>query len=292
MSSPESELRYAVPNHADPSDTVHYKPTFELRPGPTDVVAFHDFHSLQMAFENVWTELVDDRVSALGRQLYQEYVQLKSFAGVDDGTDPTIASIGDLKALMDEIRDFTRLTVASVPAGLKPAGNARGADGPKPVSGSNDVGTNVANGVVDVLLPGVRQVYEELSGSKYAVAWTDLDPKNVLPKGDTIGYTVDAHSSLEHLPIVEMGLDAATGRHGRLKTIVFTNPSLGNFQLGATAQGDSSTTITLASALVAGGKLEFQRRDDFGYFRGVYVLSDVETKLPPGSRVTFTWMDA
>jgi hypothetical protein len=34
--------------------------TFELRTGPTDVDSYHDFYRLQMAFEDVWTELTAD----------------------------------------------------------------------------------------------------------------------------------------------------------------------------------------------------------------------------------------
>lgn len=48
---------------------------FSLRKGPAEVPAFHDFHSLQIAFEHVWKILLDeeivDRTHALDRK-YQE----------------------------------------------------------------------------------------------------------------------------------------------------------------------------------------------------------------------------
>jgi hypothetical protein len=112
--SPESELSYSIPNHSDQTKGSHDKPTFELRSGPSDVTSYHDFYSLQIAFENIWTELLDDRINSLGRQLYEEYVKLKDFSGVDDGTDPTISTVDDLKQLMAEIKSYTEQTVQNI----------------------------------------------------------------------------------------------------------------------------------------------------------------------------------
>jgi hypothetical protein len=289
MNAPESELAYAVPSESEQTADSHTKPTFELRLGPTDVVAFHDFYSLQIAFQSVWMELVDERLSTLGQQLYQEYVQLKNFTGIDDGRDPTIASMGDLKNLMDEIRDFSRLTTKSIPGELNPAGKATGPNG----QAGTDIGTTVVNTIIDATLPGVRQLVDWLAGTKFAVEWNVLDSKTTLPTGDTIGYKVVACPP----SLVEIVLSAPAAHEAREKTIVFTNPALlGNYQMGASvlrdgSANDGSKAITLPSAFVPGGTLEFQRHDGFN-FRGVYVLTGLQPTLADGKRLIFTWKDA
>ena len=46
----------------------------------TDVPSYHDFHTLQIAFQHVWTEIFDGQLTSLGRDLYGEYVKLKDFS--------------------------------------------------------------------------------------------------------------------------------------------------------------------------------------------------------------------
>ncbi len=43
---------------------------FELSKGASDADSYHDFFRLQIAFEDVWTELLDNRVKPGGQQLY------------------------------------------------------------------------------------------------------------------------------------------------------------------------------------------------------------------------------
>jgi hypothetical protein len=153
--SPESQLRYSVPDRADQLKNVHTNiQTFELRAGPSDVTSYHDFHNLQIAFEDVWTEMFDPRLAVLGKQLYEEYVRLKSFTGVDDGEDPTINTIDDLRHLMDEVRDFSRLTVITIPPALQPDAGGKGnaASGGGGSSGRNgSTQDNTVSTVVEVI---------------------------------------------------------------------------------------------------------------------------------------------
>src|SRR5262245_25594483 len=77
--SPESQLAYGkIPNSADQDKAQSsILQTFQLRPGASDVTSYHDFHTLQIAFEHVWTEIFDGQLASLGSDLYWEYVRLK-----------------------------------------------------------------------------------------------------------------------------------------------------------------------------------------------------------------------
>ena len=50
----------------------------ELSTGAADADSFHDFYRLQVAFEEVWTELLDTNVQKLGEQLYAKWDALMS----------------------------------------------------------------------------------------------------------------------------------------------------------------------------------------------------------------------
>jgi hypothetical protein len=113
--SPESQLRYSVPTHSQQSDVEKSIATFQLRSGPSDVTAYHDFHNLQIAFQTIWTEMFDGQLGTLGRELYKEYVKLKQFSGVDAGVDPAVNTISDLENLLTSIREFTKETTENIP---------------------------------------------------------------------------------------------------------------------------------------------------------------------------------
>lgn len=50
-------------------------PSLSLPPGPADVPAFFDFHDLQIAFEPVWQEALDDSLVQDAEALYERYVE-------------------------------------------------------------------------------------------------------------------------------------------------------------------------------------------------------------------------
>ncbi|MCP4129129.1 MAG: hypothetical protein GY753_19050 [Gammaproteobacteria bacterium] len=56
-----------------------------LLPGPADVPSFHDFSSLQLAFESVWQEAIDDRILDDVESAYNRIVELGA-QPADDGT--------------------------------------------------------------------------------------------------------------------------------------------------------------------------------------------------------------
>ena len=140
--SPESRLEFGaiptIPNHAD-DDAAQTRilETFELRPGASDVTAFHDFHTLQIAFPHVWTRIFDGELEALGRALYTEYVKLKDF-GAAPGPDLQVGTLDDLRRLMAEIKRLSRTVEASIPDDLRGAGDGTPATGTK---GSDDLTT-------------------------------------------------------------------------------------------------------------------------------------------------------
>jgi hypothetical protein len=71
LTSPEGPvLPVNVERHATPNDVATGVAKFQLSDGASDVTSYHDFNSLQIAFENVWEEILDDRLGETGRQLY------------------------------------------------------------------------------------------------------------------------------------------------------------------------------------------------------------------------------
>jgi hypothetical protein len=74
-----------------------------LKKGPADTTAYHDFHVLQIAFEHVWTEAFDEKLRQQVEQLYGEAVQISQDLGVDfllDETVKDVQAINDLIAKM------------------------------------------------------------------------------------------------------------------------------------------------------------------------------------------------
>jgi hypothetical protein len=55
-----------------------------LKPGPADVPSFHDFSSMQIAFQSVWQEAIDDRILKDVEVAYDRIVE--SGLGVSDGS--------------------------------------------------------------------------------------------------------------------------------------------------------------------------------------------------------------
>ncbi|MER5200810.1 hypothetical protein [Streptomyces sp. NPDC002884] len=115
---PEGPLLFNVPQRSDQATRNEAVETFELRDGPSDVTAYHDFRTLQIAFPHVWTEVFDGRLRQLGEELYQEYVKLNGFSGVDVD-DATISTLDDLIALMERIRGLGRTVQDDLPTDLR-----------------------------------------------------------------------------------------------------------------------------------------------------------------------------
>jgi hypothetical protein len=109
--SPEEKLAVNVDPRATLANTENAVDTFELRAGASDVTSYHDFHSLNIAFEHVWTELFDAGLTELGKALYAEAVKFEQFCVPGQATkiDPNITSIADIKRLMARIAELSAI---------------------------------------------------------------------------------------------------------------------------------------------------------------------------------------
>ena len=129
--SPEHPIRIDPPEHPVDEKVIQSSiKTFELRDGPADVTSYHDFNSLQIAFRHVWTEVFDTELEALGKELYQEFVKLKDFSGLDNGKDDPISTVEDLARLIADVKELSKLTQGELPGGSGGGRNGTGLDAP------------------------------------------------------------------------------------------------------------------------------------------------------------------
>jgi hypothetical protein len=75
-----------------------------LRGGPADATAFHDFHVLQMALKSVWMHAFDENLKTAVGRLYEEAFKLYEDAGLTMPNTNAINDVNDLRALVDEIK--------------------------------------------------------------------------------------------------------------------------------------------------------------------------------------------
>ncbi len=74
--APETQLRFEPLGRASQEDVTNNIQAFEVKGGPADATAFHDFYDLQIAFKHVWTEIFDGELERLGREMYETYRKL------------------------------------------------------------------------------------------------------------------------------------------------------------------------------------------------------------------------
>lgn len=109
-----------APPDAPPTETrtdsegvQHNTDAFSLRGGPADVPALYDFHHLQIAFDHVWTQAIDEEVIEVSTQLARAVTDAGGdpVTAVDNGTAP-------LQALRAEVGHVMRAQTPAVPAAL------------------------------------------------------------------------------------------------------------------------------------------------------------------------------
>lgn len=115
--APEESIKFGITNRATQNDISEMAKTFELSGGPADVVSYHDFYDLQIAFHHVWTELFDGKLAEAGENIYKELVRMKDDYGIEMTNDP-ITSVEELKKLMTDYRSSLQ-TVSGNDARLK-----------------------------------------------------------------------------------------------------------------------------------------------------------------------------
>jgi len=317
--APEARVEYGlIPNGADSNNAqAHLLETFELRPGPSDVTSYHDFSTLQIAFENVWTQIFDGELEALGRQVYREYVGLVDFLGYDPAkADRPISSLDDLSWLIGEIRRLSQLAQDVLPTG---GGGAVGTTS-IPKSGhqlSNDaeqfvdslpggrVGAGLATlGISELVLLFIREAGN--FGKKPALRWDDLVNGRRLEGNDRIVATVERN-------IVDAGqieLVLRTDVFSHKKAVVFEVLDEGsqkfinvkgvyNYDPATRTLYDSNNRpefyehdVRIDTSDLATGLLEFDSEETATIGLGRYVLGDLDKIVPDGGRLTLYWTDS
>lgn len=77
--SPETKLRYndVIDQCYKQNDIDKSVNNLSLRGGPADVTSYHDFNTILIAFEHIWTEIFDKSIEGLGKELYNEIVEVE-----------------------------------------------------------------------------------------------------------------------------------------------------------------------------------------------------------------------
>jgi hypothetical protein len=295
--SPEARLAFGsmpkIPNDAD-SDAAQkgILQTFEVRPGASDVTSYHDFHTLQIAFAHVWSQVFDGQLTRLGRELYQEYVKLKAFVGSDE-EDIRISTVDDLTRLMEAITKLSQTVQTEIPSDLYDhEGPSEETNRPTSVT---KVMSDVAKGGVAVLTGGVSLAIEwainEISriGQKTVIRWQDF-PGPFPPRTDTIEVSFDYN--VAPADTVELRLKTDPNSSWRGIELQWWDEDAGKFQHGpGLSNGGHVYDVTLAAAtsLLPIGVLVFSSEQTTGNNRERYLLRDLTQKLVEGTRVTFYW---
>jgi hypothetical protein len=91
ISAPEDPLDLSpgsIETRSSQEDVEATANAFALRPGPADVPALFDFHRLQIAFEHVWQEVLDDDLVEVAAAMHRTIRQLGGDPRLKDGEDP------------------------------------------------------------------------------------------------------------------------------------------------------------------------------------------------------------
>jgi len=97
------------------SQTINESLSKDFKVGPADTVAYHDFHSLKMAFKNVWTAPLDGKLSKALEELYETTVEVSTKHGLNAPSDfSEVDQIEDLvSAIEQRITDIEVLSNSS-----------------------------------------------------------------------------------------------------------------------------------------------------------------------------------
>jgi hypothetical protein len=301
-------LRYNVPSRANQRTVREDVETFELRSGPSDVTSYHDFASLHIAFEHVWTEIFDGQLAGVGRELYHEYVKLKDYAGVDED-DRRIETIDDLRRLMDDVRALSQFTNEATPAAVRPTGSTGSTPTTSTAVDAVDVVTTVLDpiGVVTDLIPdptvrallnpggAIIDAFVGLFAGKPKLTWSSFP--GPLPGGDIIRTTFEANAvPAGTVEIVLKTLPATSSWKGmHFREYDTTQRVVSEFRISNDPNDPwnwnraSYNVLPLYTGQLPMGVLEFGKEGAFGVHTGFYLLLGLDQRMPDRTRVTFTW---
>lgn len=314
--SPEEKLRYAVASRSDPKETGKAIETFELRAGPADVTSYHDFNHLQIAFEHVWTEIFDGQLAKLGTELFHEYVKLQEFIGVP-AENRSVDTIDDLRQLMAEIRELSRLTTETTPAQLQPGSESGSTSTATPGAVTTDTIIDVVQTVLDpasivtdaigdetvaaILNPAgaLFGAIADLIKGTPQIRWASF-PGPLPGNGDLISVSVQQNAAPAGTVEIALVTDAQTTRGW--KGITFREYDGSKKELSKfTITNDptdpnvwnktSFNVLPLYTPQVNNAILEFFHEGIFGVrYTRCYVMGALNERITDRSRVTFTWL--
>jgi len=75
----------------------------ELSGGPADVTSYHDFHTLQIAFQDVWTSAFDGLLKSDVESFYGEVVRVREELGLSTADLEALGDVNDLRRLLSDL---------------------------------------------------------------------------------------------------------------------------------------------------------------------------------------------
>jgi len=107
--APENELKFNVQTRPDQNQITENISKLEFGTALSDLPSYHDFHNIRIAFEHVWTEVYDEQIPTLGKQLYEQWVNYKDEGLIDEEEEEkykTITTTDELRRFRDDILAF------------------------------------------------------------------------------------------------------------------------------------------------------------------------------------------
>ena len=165
----------------------------ELRGGPSDAKAYHDFTTVQIAFKNVWMQAFDASLRGLAEELYHETTRLYDDAGL---TVPPIDEMDDVAQLQDFMALVQQTIASSAALGGQVAAPAGVASTP--------------SGLAQNAFPGVLAAWNNLSRSQQIV----IEQQAILYSNG------DADQKQQAARVVQIVLENPQGSGGRLANLL------------------------------------------------------------------------
>jgi hypothetical protein len=134
LDSPRLSDLITVRERADSTGLQASLDSVKLKGGPADVTSFHDFHTLQIAFKSVWERVYDAGLGVDGGDLYEQWVQVRHYLGLDEPSPEMLAEFRSLRDLIVAVEgDLSAAAGLSARVGTLPDwGGSPSLPGPAP----------------------------------------------------------------------------------------------------------------------------------------------------------------
>ncbi|MEM7368154.1 MAG: hypothetical protein AAF587_06095 [Bacteroidota bacterium] len=151
MAAPEEEVVFGLTpsNREDIQENVDQ---FSLDSGPADAPMYVDFHHIQIAFDDVWTELLDDDVVDMAEELYNEMAEMGGNPRQPSADDPEARNLPPIKLLRKELKHI-RGAYKKANYSRRRAASIDGPNGIRRNSGGTGIKHLLQNGIGQTHLP-------------------------------------------------------------------------------------------------------------------------------------------